>query len=289
MAYQLWHGLPWLGTASKQRLAAAAGLAAASVAMLPQRHRLLGASSTANCDTGAAAAGPPVFLRVSYTSTMRGDVTVANARLQSIVANSVGKNVKAKLSGHLCYDSVLQQVWQVLEGHPDTVDAVFQQIQADPRHVIDEETISIENVESRKYPIGWGLRYCEFSSNGAVCTEASAKESPLLQIAYKSFLTVTDGEEIQVMEAIIPHAMLKNARCGVTGWLLYNDSTSTVYQVLEGPPAVVEAIWEEIRHDPRHTVAAESVMRKRIAERQFPNWSMSMDKVEKSPWAAQNY
>lgn len=91
------------------------------------------------------------------------------------------------------------------------------------------------------------------------------------------------------MAEILPKAIIKNAKLGVTGWLLYNTRTQTVYQILEGPPDKVESLWETIKHDPRHQVLEASVKRRAVEMREYPTWSMSQDTVEPSIWSQQSY
>lgn len=236
--------------------------------------------------------------RLAYVSTMRGDVGTAARNIESIAAQSVLPNVRRRLSGHMCYDAGQKTVWQVVEGSSDTVEKLWAQISKDTRHIIDEDTISCELVESRRYPLGWGMRYTRFeqvddddkvkSSSGKLC-QVKSKHADLIQLSYKSFLKDLDGAERQIMEEVIPRALVKNAKLGITGFLLYNDRTTTVYQLLEGPPDVVESLWNTIRQDPRHDVCIGSVQRREVADREFPNWSMALEHVEQTKWAAAAY
>eukprot|EP00930_Biecheleria_cincta_P090306 TRINITY_DN7966_c0_g1_i2.p1 TRINITY_DN7966_c0_g1~~TRINITY_DN7966_c0_g1_i2.p1 ORF type:complete len:241 (+),score=46.25 TRINITY_DN7966_c0_g1_i2:34-756(+) len=201
--------------------------------------------------------------RVSYTSTMRGDISEAAKNIDSVVRESVWRNTNNKVSGHMCYDMGEKKVWQVLEGSPEAVKKLWERIYKDRRHVIDEDAICHEESDSRKYPESWGMKYSAFNESIASHT----------------------GMEQQLLEELTPKLAVKNARLGLSGWMLYNDRTLTVYQILEGPPDVVEKVWETIRQDTRHEICADTVRRKMSDRREFPNWPMSMDKVEQSQWS----
>jgi hypothetical protein len=49
---------------------------------------------------------------------------------------------------------------------------------------------------------------------------------------------------------ILTAARVNNARIGVTGMLLYHDGN--FMQVLEGPPDVLDALYQRVCADPRH-------------------------------------
>lgn len=228
--------------------------------------------------------------RVSYVSTMRGDQKTANENIHLVVESALKNNLKLNVSGHMCYDSAPQQVWQELEGSPEAVQGLWNKISKDARHDIDQDSVSLETeASSRRYPIGWGLRFSKFGRGGSQEPSSSAcpPSKDLIQLSYKSFLGQAAGfrAELGVIDEIIPKAMMKNAKLDVTGFLLYNDRTFACYQVLEGPRDAVEKLWETIRNDPRHKVVADSVERRIITAREFPNWSMALDQVLQSDWS----
>jgi len=221
---------------------------------------------------------------------MRGNPVVAGERLEGIVAKSLQHNLKVGVSGHMCYDTQTQKVWQVLEGSPEEIMALWEKISKDKRHLIDEDTVEADTIAARTYPLGWGLRYSSFDeSQGPAEGAAELSRCALIQLAYKSCLNEQDSASQEVMQVILPQAMVKNAKAGITGWLLFNDRTSTIYQVLEGPPEIVERLWRSISADPRHTIIASSISRKAVQGREFPNWSMAGSEVAQSQWASQNY
>lgn len=210
---------------------------------------------------------------------MRGDKTVAGLTLECIAQQAVWRNAHAEVSGLMCYDVSLQQVWQVLEGRPEDVATLWERISQDSRHVIDHESIVVEAIEDRRYPQGWGMRYSRFDQLTSALQESENSSGQLLQLMYKSFLKDQEGGVTKLMEEIVRKAIIKNASLDITGWLLYNTRTLAVYQVLEGPPEVVEKIFGLISRDPRHEVFLGSVRRKIVKKREFPLWAMSLDKT----------
>jgi hypothetical protein len=68
----------------------------------------------------------------------------------------------------------------------------------------------------------------------------------------------------------------RNDEQGVTGMLLY--SGGNIIQALEGPASAVEAIFDAIVADPRHT-DVRVLDRGATAQRAFPNWSMGFRDV----------
>jgi len=273
--------------------------ALAPAALLGQHLGHRGQPATCHEESSSSSSGVAPLLRVSYMSTMRGDAASARKDIERIVEHSIPANQKAQLSGHMCYDARLKTVWQVIEGRGDLVTEKWKRIRADARHAIDEDTVSVEPVEDRRYPVGWGLRFTTFddalpispraSEIGGRKHEVEVRDGQLMQLAYKSTVVEHHGEEMHTIKKVVPHAMLNNAKKSITGWMLYNDRTLTVYQILEGPRDAVEGLWSRISQDPRHVVIADSVHRRTIDFREFPNWSMAMDEVEQPAWATQGY
>lgn len=222
---------------------------------------------------------------------MCGDPSTAARNVENIVAQAVCRNVQRNLSGHMLYDSEMKKVWQVVEGSHDTIAELWELISKDTRHVIDDEVISHEIVDTRKYPLGWGMRYTKFEkvankdTGQTLMPQDSVKCCELMQVKYKSFLKDESSSQTQITEDVIPQAIVKNAKLDITGFLFYNDNTMTVYQVLEGPAGIVETLFNKIQKDPRHSVCADSVQRRAVQEREFPNWSMALEHVEQSTWA----
>lgn len=73
------------------------------------------------------------------------------------------------------------------------------------------------------------------------------------------------------LDEILTVARRNNLAVKVTGLLLFHDGS--FFQVLEGQPAMVEAIFSAIERDTRHSRIL--VMQKKTSnERCFPDWSM---------------
>ena len=97
--------------------------------------------------------------------------------------------------------------------------------------------------------------------------------SDLYRLVYTSRNLLDGGEEEQkaAIAGLLAVSKRNNARVGVTGALLFNGGSFA--QVLEGSRAAVEATFERIQRDPRHSDV--SVLQcEPVAARGFPNWSM---------------
>lgn len=79
------------------------------------------------------------------------------------------------------------------------------------------------------------------------------------------------------LAALIAAARRNNAGMGVTGLLLYHDSS--VLQVLEGERAAVEALFERIGRDPRHGRIIR-LWAGEVAARAFPDWRMGLARLD---------
>ncbi|MBP7868204.1 MAG: diguanylate phosphodiesterase [Acidobacteria bacterium] len=91
----------------------------------------------------------------------------------------------------------------------------------------------------------------------------------LIQLIYCSAARKRFGPEELVR--ILDQARLNNARCGVTGMLLYADGS--FFQVLEGEEATVDALFESISRDDRHG-GVTLIIREPVARRSFGDWTM---------------
>ena len=74
------------------------------------------------------------------------------------------------------------------------------------------------------------------------------------RIAYSSVLVAKSPEEAQALLArIFTQALTNNPRLEVGGVLFYDETTSALVQVLEGPASAVHTLFhEKIKPDPRH-------------------------------------
>ena len=97
-------------------------------------------------------------------------------------------------------------------------------------------------------------------------------ESPLFRVVYVSRNLLPEGAAEAELERILAAARPGNAALGVTGALLFSEDCFA--QALEGPPDAVEAVFEAIQCDPRHTavVVLEAAP---VPSREFGAWSMA--------------
>jgi hypothetical protein len=92
--------------------------------------------------------------------------------------------------------------------------------------------------------------------------------SPLIHCIYASAARdFTDP----ALHDLLRQARLRNTKAAVTGMLLY--TTGSFFQVIEGAPAIVDAMFARIAKDPRHEKVT-VINRERIAHRSFEDWSM---------------
>lgn len=79
------------------------------------------------------------------------------------------------------------------------------------------------------------------------------------------------------IEAILYSARRRNAELGITGLLIF-DGESRFWQVLEGKKVDVEAVYQRITEDERHTdIQLFSV--RQIQKREFPQWLMGYQDI----------
>ena len=99
-------------------------------------------------------------------------------------------------------------------------------------------------------------------------------ETRLIRIVYVSRSGLgleAPGSAERAIDAILDASRRNNARCGVTGALIFNRGTFG--QILEGPEAAVEETFMRIEGDPRHH-EVEVLDLKPVGERAFGDWSM---------------
>lgn len=93
--------------------------------------------------------------------------------------------------------------------------------------------------------------------------------SSLVHCIYVSAATRPLAEE--ELMAMLERARRNNARAGITGILLASEGT--FFQVLEGPPQVVAAVYDKIATDPRHARVTRIILEP-IPRRYFGEWTM---------------
>lgn len=99
-------------------------------------------------------------------------------------------------------------------------------------------------------------------------------EQELSRILYcsRNLTNVTPNLQALALGQIFQTARSNNAKKKVTGALLY--SWGYFAQVLEGPIADIEQVFEKIQHDPRHSDVT-ILECAGIGARDFPEWSMA--------------
>ena len=102
-------------------------------------------------------------------------------------------------------------------------------------------------------------------------------ELGLFELAYVS--RAVERLDQSELEAILRTARAANAQANVTGMLLYRSTA--FLQVLEGPEAVVRALYERIRADARH-FRVRTLIERPLAERRFPEWSMGFRRIDET-------
>ena len=76
--------------------------------------------------------------------------------------------------------------------------------------------------------------------------------------------------------SLLERTRQKNAELGVTGMLLYIEGS--LFQILEGDAAAVDALYATICNDPRHARVTQ-IIREPIARRSFDDWSMGFNSI----------
>ncbi len=102
--------------------------------------------------------------------------------------------------------------------------------------------------------------------------------SRLSTLVYSSRNAIEDaGGDVRVeLNRILSSARRNNPGLDVTGALVFSENRFA--QVLEGPEASVDAIYNTIEIDPRHCDVV-ILKREAIRERTFPRWSMAFVQV----------
>jgi hypothetical protein len=99
--------------------------------------------------------------------------------------------------------------------------------------------------------------------------EQEATKEDLVSLIYVS-VAAQDLKESEVARLLLT-ARSRNVVAGLTGMLVYQDRH--FLQVLEGPRTAVEAVFNKIAEDPRHTRVSKLVVEP-IEVRSFGDWTM---------------
>lgn len=100
-------------------------------------------------------------------------------------------------------------------------------------------------------------------------------DKTLLQLVYVSAATVPFSPDD--LDELLLKARSNNKSLDITGILLFAERT--FFQVLEGAPADVEALYAKIAKDPRHGRVLQ-IARENISNRNFGDWSMGFVRNE---------
>ncbi len=97
----------------------------------------------------------------------------------------------------------------------------------------------------------------------------------LVHCIYCSASTTGDFDPAE-LSALLDKCRSNNARCGITGMLLYQHRPFV--QVLEGEKSTVESLFEKISKDRRHDRITK-IVQEPIAERAFASWTMGYPRI----------
>lgn len=96
----------------------------------------------------------------------------------------------------------------------------------------------------------------------------------LIHFVYASVATQPFGKED--LTELLRQSRPANSRLGLTGMLLY--SQGSFFQVLEGQPDSIDALYRKLLPDPRHRQVT-AIIREPISKRYFGEWSMGFSTV----------
>lgn len=105
-------------------------------------------------------------------------------------------------------------------------------------------------------------------------TNSTEADRRLGQLVYAS--ASTSGFALSDLEDVLRVARDRNTRAGITGMLLFENSS--FLQVLEGETDRLNVLFGKIQKDPRHTRAV-LLLREPIDERSFVDWTMGYTHV----------
>ncbi|WP_409333064.1 BLUF domain-containing protein [Trujillonella humicola] len=103
-------------------------------------------------------------------------------------------------------------------------------------------------------------------------TTATGGPPSLHRLLYRSHSRLDPAEREAAIADVFRVARSNNARAGITGALLLTDHWFA--QVLEGPAADVQALYERIRRDPRHEDVT-LIDAGEVSEPVFSRWAMA--------------
>ncbi len=98
---------------------------------------------------------------------------------------------------------------------------------------------------------------------------AVPQSGPIFQLTYVSTQTRAMGAADLI--GMLNQAQIANDQLGITGLLLHREDS--FFQIIEGDQASVEALFQKIESDSRHT-RVEVMFRGASQGREFPDWKM---------------
>ncbi len=119
------------------------------------------------------------------------------------------------------------------------------------------------------------MLWCVRTPHGGGVHEKKTAPAMLHRLLYVS--TADPEITASTLENIIQTAEARNGALGITGLLVF---TGTHFmQLLEGPKDAVEAVFDMICQDPRHSAIARLIAEP-TETRSCPNWSMALQVVD---------
>lgn len=108
-------------------------------------------------------------------------------------------------------------------------------------------------------------------------TDPEHKLTDGCRLAYSSVLAVKTNKEAQALLAtVFMQALDKNPKAGIGGILFYDEQTSALVQVLEGPASAVRTLYnDKIKLDKRHT-AVKLLWDSPAETRQYESFGMQL-------------
>mmetsp|Transcript_71252 Transcript_71252/g.159519 ORF Transcript_71252/g.159519 Transcript_71252/m.159519 type:complete len:193 (-) Transcript_71252:147-725(-) len=119
---------------------------------------------------------------------------------------------------------------------------------------------------SRRCSTSW-----QFSSGSDVSIDE------LVRISYMSMMHGEGDELDRTVRQIAESAAVFNMKENITGFMSYDASLHTVWQILEGAPEAVMPLFHRIHQDGRHTVDEASVSIENAHRRAYPGgWGLKV-------------
>jgi uncharacterized Fe-S cluster-containing MiaB family protein len=99
--------------------------------------------------------------------------------------------------------------------------------------------------------------------------EIESEKKELVHCIYSSAQTIEFSHDDII--ALLEAARKNNSKLGVTGILLYDSGS--FFQILEGEPDVIQALYKKIENDKRHCRVSK-IIYEPIESRSFSEWTM---------------